>query len=194
MMYINFFKRFIDIFISLLILPIIFIIGFIIFIFIKIEDQGTLFYKSLRLGKNGRTFKMIKFRSMKENAAVKKNLDGSTFVGENDSRLTKVGSFLRKTSLDELPQIWNVFIGDMSFIGPRPDLPGALEDYTENDKKKLDVKPGITGYNQAYFRNSVSQKEKFKHDCFYVENISFLLDIKIFFRTIMSVLSRKNIY
>ncbi|WP_432694247.1 sugar transferase [Priestia aryabhattai] len=192
-MYVQFIKRIFDVIFSLLLLPIVLFIVLIFGLLIKIEDKGPIFYLGTRLGKNQKTFKMYKLRSMKINAPDIRNVDGSTFNSDSDPRLTRVGKFLRKTSLDEIPQIINVFKGDMSFIGPRPDLPEAVEFYSETDIHKLDVRPGITGYNQAYYRNSNTQKEKFKNDVFYVNNISWELDLKIFFKTVMSVVLRKNI-
>ncbi|MGN7241037.1 sugar transferase [Priestia megaterium] len=192
-MYVQFIKRMFDVIFSLLLLPIVLFIVLIFGLLIKIEDKGPIFYLGTRLGKNQKTFKMYKLRSMKINAPDIRNVDGSTFNSDSDPRLTRVGKFLRKTSLDEIPQIINVFKGDMSFIGPRPDLPEAVEFYSETDIHKLDVRPGITGYNQAYYRNSNTQKEKFKNDVFYVNNISWELDLKIFFKTVMSVVLRKNI-
>jgi undecaprenyl phosphate N,N'-diacetylbacillosamine 1-phosphate transferase len=172
-----------------ILLPIIAIFGLLI----KLEDGGPIFYLGMRLGKDKKVFKMYKFRSMKVNAPDLRNDDGSTFNSDIDPRLTKVGKFIRKTSIDELPQLINVLIGDMSFIGPRPDLPEAIYSYNDIERNKLDVRPGITGYNQAYYRNSVSAKEKFANDVFYVKNINLLLDIRILFATFINVLYRKNI-
>lgn len=137
---------------------------------------------------------MYKFRSMKVNAPDLRNEDGSTFNSEDDPRLTRVGKFIRKTSLDETPQLLNIIKGDMSIIGPRPDLPGAIYKYNSEQKKKLTVNPGITGYNQAYYRNSLDMNNKIINDIYYVENLSLMLDIKIIFKTIRSILSRKNIF
>ncbi|TYO74363.1 sugar transferase [Rossellomorea marisflavi] len=192
-MYKNFLKRLIDIIFSLIFFPFLILIITIFSIIIKLEDGGPVFYLGERLGKNQKVFKMYKLRSMKVDSLDIRNTDGSTFNSNNDSRLTKVGSFIRKTSLDEFPQIINVLIGDMSFIGPRPDLPQAIDIYNEKEIHKLDLRPGITGYNQAYFRNSISQHEKFQNDLYYVENISIYLDFKIIVATILSVLKRKNI-
>jgi len=131
---------------------------------------------------------------MKNNAPDLRNSDGSTFNAEDDPRVTKVGRVLRKLSLDELPQIFNVLKGNMSFVGPRPDLPEHIKLYDETVKKKLNVLPGITGYNQAYFRNSIELSKRFQNDVFYVDNISFCFDMKILFKTIVSVLKKDNIY
>lgn len=187
-------KRFIDILISIFSLPFLLILILIVGVLIYLEDKESIFYIAPRLGKDGKIFNMYKFRSMKVNSPDFRNKDGSTYNSTNDSRLTKVGDFLRRTSIDELPQILNVLIGDMSFIGPRPDLPGAINDYTEEDKLKLKVRPGITGYNQAYFRNSIPQKQKFENDVFYVQNISLKFDIEIILQTIRSVFTQENIY
>lgn len=192
-MYKNFFKRLLDIILSFILLPFVFLVIVVCALFIKIEDGGPIFYLGERIGKNQKPFKMYKLRSMKVNSPDIRNEDGSTFNSEGDSRLTKTGKIIRETSLDEVPQIINVLIGDMSFIGPRPDLPEALNLYNKEEIHKLDVRPGITGYNQAYFRNSIAQSEKFKNDIFYVKNISFILDIRIIIATIINVARRKNI-
>ncbi|WP_239769844.1 sugar transferase [Mammaliicoccus sp. P-M57] len=192
-MYNNYFKRFFDLLFGIVLFPIISIFIFLMFIIVKLDDKGQVFYKSKRLGKDKKVFNIIKFRSMKVNAPDLRNEDGSTYNSNNDPRITNVGKFIRKTSIDELPQVINVIKGDMSFVGPRPDTVEALNIYEGNQVEKLDVRPGITGYNQAYFRNSISQKEKFQNDVYYVKNISFLFDIKIILKTIQSVLIRENI-
>ncbi|OEK64242.1 sugar transferase [Staphylococcus equorum] len=192
-MYANYFKRYIDLVLGILLAPVIVIFIFLMFITVKLDDKGPVFYKSKRLGKDKKVFSIIKFRSMKIDAPDLRNEDGSTFNSKNDPRITKIGKFIRKTSIDELPQVINVIKGDMSFVGPRPDTVEALNIYEGNQVKKLDVRPGITGYNQAYYRNSISQKEKFQNDIYYVKNISFLFDMKIILKTIHSVLNRKNI-
>ena len=163
---------------SLLALPF-FALIFIIFApIIFFTDKGPIFYNAPRVGRNGKIFKMYKFRSMYVNAPDIRNADGSTFNSKNDPRVTPIGRFMRKT---------------MSIIGPRPDLPTALEKYTDRERKKLDIRPGITGYNQAYFRNTVTWKETLEHDVYYVENCSFLLDVKIILQSIKTVLLRKGI-
>lgn len=193
-MYINFVKRFIDIIIGLLAFPFVLILIIIMGPIIYFNDKGPIFYNAERLGLNGKPFKMFKFRSMFVNAPDIRNEDGSTYNGDDDPRVTKVGRFMRKTSLDEIPQFLNVLLGDMSLIGPRPDPLDDMNIYTEHQKKKLIVRPGITGYNQAYYRNSVEQNEKLEHDVYYAENVSFLLDLKIFFKTIATVLSHDSVY
>ena len=193
-MYKNFFKRLIDIGLSVILLPVIFLVGIIISVIIFFTDFHGVFYNSYRLGKDGRNFKMYKFRTMRVNAEDLRNDDGSTFNAEDDPRLTSVGRIIRKLSLDELPQLFNVLKGDMSFVGPRPDLPEHIEQYTDEEREKLTVLPGITGYNQAYFRNSIEWKDRLKNDIYYAKNISLLLDIKIVLKTVQTVLLRDGIY
>lgn len=161
---------------------------------IYFQDKSSIFYNALRLGKEGKIFKMYKFRSMKMNAPDLRNEDGSTFNAEDDPRLTKIGKFIRKTSLDETPQLINIIKGDMSIIGPRPDLPEHMVLYEGNEARKLEIRPGVTGYSQAYFRNTIPWKEKIKKDIYYIDNLTFWLDIKVFFKTIVSVLKRKDVF
>lgn len=193
-MYKNYIKRLFDIIFSLLlmalILPIILVFG----ILIKIEDGGPIFYFGERLGRNEKIFKMFKLRSMKVNAPDIRNKDGSTYNAADDPRLTKIGKFIRKTSIDELPQIINILKGDMSFIGPRPDLPEHLYCYEKDEVRKLEVLPGVSGYNQAYHRNAVIWKERLKNDVYYVDHISFMVDFKILFRTIFIITLRRGVY
>ena len=193
-MYRHFFKRMIDIVSALILLPLVLLVIFIMTFIIRIDDNGPVFYNAKRMGRNGKPFKMFKLRSMKVNAPDLRNADGSTFNSDHDPRVTRTGRFMRKTSIDEIPQILNVLKGDMSFIGPRPVL--ANKPYTEYDeirRKRLTVRPGITGYSQAFFRNSITQDEKFQYDCYYVDHLTFRLDVKILFVTVYSVLRRKNI-
>jgi len=131
---------------------------------------------------------------MKVNAPDLRNSDGSTYNAQRDSRLTRIGGILRKISFDELPQIINILIGDMSFIGPRPDLPEHINLYVGNDLRKLEVLPGISGYNQANLRNSVEWKERLRNDVYYVNNISILLDLEILFKTFKVILRQEGIY
>jgi len=137
---------------------------------------------------------MYKFRTMVMNAPDIRLPDGSTYNSENDARVTRLGKILRSTSIDEIPQVFNVLKGDMSFIGPRPDPIDWLDKYTDEERFFLTVRPGITGYNQAYFRNSVDGKTKILNDLFYARNISFLLDLNIIFRTIRTIFLSDNIY
>jgi len=193
-MYKSFFKRLFDFILALIALPFFLIILLIIGPIIYFQDKGSIFYNAQRLGKDGRVFTMYKFRSMKVNAADLRNVDGSTFNAEDDPRLTKIGKLIRKTSLDETPQLLNILKGDMSIIGPRPDLPEHCALYEGNEERKLEIRPGITGYNQAYFRNTVPWKERIQNDIYYIDNLSFWLDIKIFFKTAVSVLKREDVF
>lgn len=193
-MYKSCIKRILDLLIGIAAFPF-FLIALILFgPIIKATDKGPIFYNAKRIGKNGKLFKMFKFRSMYVNAPDIRNADGSTYNGADDPRVTKVGKFMRATSIDELPQILNILNGTMSLIGPRPDPPDDMLIYTERQKGKLKVRPGLTGYNQAYYRNSVEQNEKFEHDLYYAEHVSFWLDIKIFFKTIVTVLRHESVY
>lgn len=189
----RFVKRSFDIIVSAILMIPIGIVIAISAVFIKVEDKGPVFYMADRTGRFGKIFKMYKLRSMKVNAPDIRLSDGSTFNGEDDPRVTKFGRFARKTSIDELPQIINVFKGDMTFIGPRPDTPVGSAAYTDEENVILTVRPGITGYNQAVNRNSVLTKEKLKNDIYYVNHLSLWFDIKIVFMTIATVLGHKNI-
>jgi len=193
-MYRKYIKRIMDYTLAILMLPLLILLAVIFCPLIFLEDGGPPFYISERLGKGGRIFKMYKFRTMKVNAPDIRNKDGSTYNSEKDPRLTRTGRFLRRHSLDELPQIINVLRNEMSFIGPRPDLPEHIKQYSSKELIKLKVLPCITGYNQAYFRNSVGFKERLKNDIYYVRHMSFWLDMKIFFKTIESVITKRGIY
>ena len=191
------FKRLLDILISLVALPFFGLVFLVLAPVIYFTDKGPVFYNAPRLGKNGKIFNMYKFRSMKVNAPDLRNADGSTYNGADDPRVTKIGKIMRKTSLDELPQLLNVLKGDMSIVGPRGFLTTkfkSLELLSELERKRLTVRPGITGYSQAYFRNSISMEDKIKYDCYYVDHMSLWLDIKIVFQTAISVLKHENIY
>lgn len=167
------------------------------------EDDGPLFYEQLRYGKGGKQFRIYKFRSMCMNADKKlkeyltQNEEARIEFEENhklknDPRITKIGNVLRKTSIDELPQLINVFKGDMSLIGPRPVIDGEIEKYGKNKEKFLSVRPGITGYWAANGRSDTSYDERIKMELYYVDNISFKLDVKIFFKTILSVIKKEG--
>ena len=195
MIYKKYVKRGLDILFSLVLLPFLLVIGLVVSPLIYLEDRGTVFYKARRRGVKGRIFDMYKFRSMKMNAPDLRNEDNSTYNAPDDPRITKIGKIIRKTSVDELPQILNILKGDMSFIGPRPiTINRPLEEYDEKRKIRLLVRPGITGYSQAYYRNSISQEEKLQHDAEYAQNVTFLGDVKIILKTIDTVIHRKNIY
>lgn len=195
MMYRNAIKRLMDFSVSAFAMPILVPLIAAVAIGIKLDDGGPIFHRGERMGKDGRIFRMFKFRSMKVNSPDLRNADGSTFNGDTDPRVTRIGKILRKTSIDEIPQLINVLLGDMSLIGPRPSLTTTpYSQYNDIRKKRVSVRPGVTGYSQAYFRNSITQEEKFKYDCDYVDNITFTGDVKILKRTILSVLKRDNIY
>lgn len=194
-MYKKYVKRLLDIIISLAALPFVLAVVVVMAPFIYFEDKGPVFYNATRRGKDGKEFKMFKLRSMYVNSPDLKNADGSTFNSAKDPRVTKIGRFMRKTSIDELPQILNVLIGDMSFVGPRPTLPTTPYDQLpELSKRRLATRPGITGYVQAFYRNSIGQEEKVRLACYYVDNLTFKLDVKILLKTVKSVLKRENIY
>lgn len=194
-MYKKFFKRWLDFVFSLMAMPFIGIITLIVGPLIYLEDKGSIFYLAKRRGIHGTIFNMYKFRSMKMNAPDIRNKDNSTYNSPDDPRITKIGKVLRNTSIDELPQLINVLKGDMSLIGPRPiTIDRPLSDYDEKRKIRLTVRPGITGYAQAYFRNNISQEDKLQKDAEYAQNVTFLGDLKILCKTIETVLMRKNIY
>lgn len=187
-------KRFIDIVLCLVLLPLVLLVTLPIAIAIKIEDGGPVFYRSKRIGKGFKEFDMLKFRSMKVNAPDLRNNDGSTYNSKSDDRVTRVGRFLRETSLDELPQCFNVLFGQMSLIGPRAGDVESKDTYEEDEKDKLLVRPGISGYTQAYYRNNLGVRAKRLYDAWYAHNVSFLLDVKIIFKTVLTVLKRENVY
>jgi hypothetical protein len=148
---------------------------------------GGAFFFQERPGKDGKIFKVVKFKSMTD----ERDEDGKLLP--NEKRITKIGNIIRKTSLDELPQLWNVFKGDMSLIGPRPLLPRYLSLYTPEQARRHEVRPGITGWAQVNGRNNISWTEKFKMDTWYVDNCTFFLDLKIVAKTIKNVLLKKGI-
>lgn len=195
-MYKNFFKRLLDIVVSLLCLPFIVLIIILLSPIIYFSDRGPVFYNAPRKGRLCKQFSMYKFRSMYINSPDLRNADGSTFNSDKDPRVTKLGHVMRKYSIDELPQLLNVLKGDMSFVGPRPNLNSYNLNYNELPevlKKRYSIRPGITGYSQAYYRNSISQEEKYELDAWYADNITFMLDMKILFQTFLSVVKHKNI-
>lgn len=187
-MYKHFFKRLIDFVIVLCLLLIIWPILLIITIWLHFANKGAgVFFFQERPGKNEKIFKVIKFKSMTDN----RDVNGDLLPEEQ--RLTKVGAFIRKTSLDELPQLINVLKGDMALIGPRPLLPKYLPLYNSEQHRRHEVRPGITGWAQVNGRNNITWTEKFKLDVWYVDHCSLWLDIKIAYRTIKNVLASKDI-
>ena len=195
MIYRTIIKRFLDLLFAIVALPFVLVICLITAPLIYIEDRGSIFYKAKRRGLNGRVFTMYKLRSMRMNAPDIRNADNSTYNSPNDPRITKIGKILRKTSIDELPQVFNILKGDMSWVGPRPiTTEKPLEEYDLKRRKRLTVRPGITGYQQAFFRNSIDQEKKFELDAEYAEKLSFLLDLKIVLKTVQTVVMQNNIY
>lgn len=192
--YVKTVKRFFDILIGLVALPFLGIVVLAVGLAIKLDDGGPVFYRAKRIGKDSKIFDMFKFRSMVVNAPNWTNADGSTYNAPDDDRVTRVGKFIRKTSIDELPQFFNVLIGNMTFIGPRASGAGALDSYLPDEVAKMDVKPGITGFTQAYYRNGLSVREKRLKDAWYAENVTFWLDVKIFFKTFATVLTSREVY
>ena len=186
-LYQSFFKRLLDFSAALLGFIILSPIFIVITLFLAIANEGKPFFFQTRPGKNEKLFDIIKFKTMND----KKDAEGNLL--SDAERLTKVGQFVRKTSLDEIPQLLNVIKGDMSLIGPRPLLPEYLELYNETQKRRHEVRPGITGWAQVNGRNAISWEQKFEYDVWYVENITFLLDIKILFLTIKKVFVSEGI-
>jgi lipopolysaccharide/colanic/teichoic acid biosynthesis glycosyltransferase len=186
-MYKKIIKRFLDFVIALIGLVLILPLFVLVIVGLFFVNHGKPFFFQIRPGKNGRLFKIIKFKTMND----KKDSEGNLLSDEY--RLTKIGAFVRKTSLDEIPQLLNVLKGDMSLIGPRPLLPEYLPLYNESQRRRHKVKPGITGWAQVNGRNAISWKQKFEYDVWYVKNISFVLDCKILFLTIKKVFKREGI-
>ena len=186
-MYKNFIKPVIDFVLAL--------VGFLflspVFVMVTIglffANDGKPFFFQLRPGKDGKIFKIIKFKTMTD----KKDENGNLLPDAD--RLTKIGSFVRKTSLDEIPQLLNVIKGDMSLVGPRPLLPQYLELYNDFQRRRNEVKPGITGWAQVNGRNSISWEKQFEYDVWYVDNVSFLLDVKILIMTVLKVVKSEGI-
>ncbi|AST06071.1 multidrug MFS transporter [Anoxybacillus flavithermus] len=174
----------------------------IVAVLIKLEDpKGPVFFKQIRVGKDGKQFYMYKFRSMVTDAEKRlkellnyNEVSGAMFKMKNDPRVTKIGKFIRKTSIDELPQLWNVLKGDMSLVGPRPPLPREVAQYTEYDKQRLLVIPGCTGLWQVSARNSVGFKEMVELDLHYIRNQSILFDLKIIIKTVFVLFGSKHAF
>ena len=187
LLYKQFFKRLYDIVLSGLAIIVLSPLLIVLIIVGAIAMRGNPFFTQERPGKKEKIFKLIKFRSMSNT----KDKDGNLLPDED--RLNGYGKFIRKTSLDELPELFNIFIGNMSIIGPRPLLVEYLPRYNEEQHHRHDIRPGLTGYAQCHGRNSVSWKEKFEMDVWYTKNVSFFNDLKIFFGTIVAVLKREGI-
>ncbi|MEG0856248.1 MAG: sugar transferase [Terrisporobacter sp.] len=182
------YQRLLDIFVSLIggivSIPLIIVFGLII----KKEDKGPIFYKQDRLGKDGKIIYIYKLRSMRMNAET----NGAVWAKKNDPRITKVGKFIRKTRIDEIPQFYNILKGEMSIIGPRPERPALTMEFNEDIPgfvNRLVIKPGLTGYAQVHGGYEISPEDKVKLDLYYIKNKSFILDMKILFKTISVVLT-----
>jgi lipopolysaccharide/colanic/teichoic acid biosynthesis glycosyltransferase len=186
-MYKNLIKPFFDSFAAFCGLVLLFPILLIITIILYFSNDGQPFFFQLRPGRNGKIFKIIKFKTMNDRKDAEGNLLSDT------ERLTKMGQFVRRTSIDEIPQLWNVMIGQMSLIGPRPLLTQYYHLYNDFQIRRHEVKPGITGWAQVNGRNTISWDEKFKYDVFYVDNIGFIFDCKIFIKTILKVIKSEGI-
>lgn len=187
-MYKSYFKRFFDFWISLIVLVIIGPFLFFITIWLHFANKGTgVFFLQERPGKDGKIFKVIKFKTMTD----ERDADGNLLPDE--VRLTKVGKFVRSTSIDELPQLVNVLKGDMALIGPRPLLAQYLPLYSPEQARRHEVRPGISGWAQCHGRNAISWTEKFKLDVWYVDHVSLMTDLKVIFITIRNVVMRKDI-
>ncbi|MDA1763959.1 sugar transferase [Bacillus cereus] len=197
-----FIKRFIDILASLFGLILLSPIFLIVALLIKLEDpRGPILFKQVRIGKNEKEFGMYKFRSMVTDAEDRlkdllqhNEVSGAMFKMKDDPRVTKIGKFIRKTSIDELPQLLNVLKGDMSLVGPRPPLPREVKEYTSYDKQRLLVTPGCTGLWQVTDRNSVGFKEMVELDLTYIKNRSLGLDIKLILKTVLVLFGSKNAF
>ena len=191
-MYADRIKRGMDICVAL----IVFVIGFLpmclVAVLIKCDSKGPVLFKQKRIGKDGKVFTILKFRSMCQGA---EHTGSGVYSGKGDARVTRVGKVLRATSIDELPQIFNILRGDMSFVGPRPPLtyhPWPYEEYTEEQKRMFEVRPGITGWAQVHGRKDVEWHRRIDMNVWYVNNISFLLDMKIVIMTIFKVIANSD--
>lgn len=184
-------KNLFDRFGSLCLLTILSPLFIVIALLIKLDSKGDIFFIQERIGLNGLPFQIYKFRTMIPNAI---NIGLGVHTNENDPRITRMGHFLRKTSLDELPQLINILKGEMSFIGPRPTLAYQVEAYDDFQRKRLLMKPGVTGLAQINGRNSISWPKRIEFDVEYVENWSIMLDIKIFLKTFFVIFNKNDIY
>ncbi|MBS4206714.1 sugar transferase [Bacillus sp. FJAT-50079] len=200
--YYVFTKRFIDILGALTGIILLFWLFLLVAYLIKREDpRGPIFFKQVRIGKDGKEFYMYKFRSMVSNAEdlldsllQHNEVSGAMFKMKDDPRITKIGKFIRKTSIDELPQLWNVLKGEMSLVGPRPPLPREVMEYTNYDKQRLLVTPGCTGLWQVSGRNSVGFEEMVEMDLEYIRNRNMIFDVKIILQTVLVLFGSKNAY
>lgn len=191
-MYKRFVKRLIDVIVAFLMLVLLSPLLLILAVLVMLTSSGDVIFKQERIGKGAVVFKMYKFRSMKENS---EHTGSGVYSGKGDDRVTGVGRFLRATSLDELPQLINILRGDMSFIGPRPPLtyhPWHIDEYTEEQKRMFEVRPGLSGWAQVHGRKCVEWNERIRMNVWYVDHVSFLLDLKILFMTVVKVFSNAD--
>ncbi|MCI9152223.1 sugar transferase [Lachnospiraceae bacterium] len=191
-MYRNVIKRAIDCMISFLVLAVGVVPMLIVAILIKLDSPGPVLFKQERIGKNGKVFKILKFRSMCQGA---EHTGSGVYSGKNDARVTRIGRILRATSIDELPQAINILRGDMALIGPRPPLtyhPWPYEEYTEEQKRMFEVRPGITGWAQVCGRKNVEWHKRIRLNVWYIDHISFRLDLRIFLMTIFKILRNED--
>lgn len=191
-MYRNVIKRAIDCMISFLVLAVGAVPMLIVAILIKLDSPGPVLFKQERIGKNGKVFKILKFRSMCQGA---EHTGSGVYSGKNDARVTRIGRILRATSIDELPQAINILRGDMALIGPRPPLtyhPWSYEEYTEEQKRMFEVRPGITGWAQVCGRKNVEWHKRIRLNVWYIDHISFRLDLRIFLMTIFKILRNED--
>ena len=186
-MYQNFIKRILDIIASFFLLIVVIPVILLLSVLLIFQNKGTPFFFQDRPGQYEKKFRIIKFKTMTD------DMDKKGILLPDNERITKLGSFIRNTSLDELPQLFNVFIGNMSLVGPRPLLFKYLPLYSKDQKKRHAVKPGITGWAQVNGRNAISWSKKFEYDVYYVNNISFLLDLKILWMTIAKVIKKEGV-
>ena len=187
-------KRAIDIAGASLALVVLLPVTALICVVVKLGSQGPVLFRQKRLGKGGVPFTLYKFRTMQDGAPMLRNADGSAFVGAGDPRLTRAGRFLRDSTLDEIPQLINVLKGDMSLVGPRPDLLEQLELYDDLMRRKLEVKPGMASLSLVHGRNSLAWYKRAEVDVYYVDHRSLLLDAKIFLMAFLLVLLRRGVY
>ncbi|MFN8674481.1 MAG: sugar transferase [Candidatus Sericytochromatia bacterium] len=188
-MYKEYFKSIFDTIFALIAIILLSPLFLLVAILIKIFDPGPVFFKQERVGKNEKIFLIYKFRTMVVNA----DKIGPVLTQENDPRITKLGNFLRKSSIDEFPQLINIIIGEMSLIGPRPEVPSIVKTYTNEQKKVFQVKPGMSGWAQINGRDDLPIDVKLNYDLFYIQNLTILMDLKIFLLTFPTLLSRRGI-
>ena len=186
-MYRNFLKRFVDLIMGIVLFILFFPAFFLITIILLIANKGKSFFLQPRTGKNGEIFLLLKFKTMTDDKDIHGNLLS------DEKRLTRIGKFIRKTSLDEIPQFINVIKGNMSIVGPRPLLPEYLSLYSDFQKRRHEIKPGLTGWAQVNGRNAINWSEKFEYDVYYVDHISFLLDLKIILMTLYKSIKLEGI-